>query len=128
MPKSESWATSMISLALLNQPVSPPASHYVGLHYGNPGPNGSQNELSGNGYQRAGVSFVSAGQAGVAVNSSTVVFGQATDNWPLVTHMSIWTAQSGGTCLYTTQLVSPLSIPAGSQARFLAGDILVREQ
>jgi len=84
--------------------ITAPSTVYAGLHTGDPGEDGTANELVGNGYSRTAGAFGNVSVIGDAVsitNNAAIDFGPATASWGTITHMSIWDSASGSTnCLF----------------------------
>lgn len=103
--------------------ITRPTSWYVALHDDDPTDDGSQNELSGDGYARQVVEF-DAPSNGATENKDQIVFGPAEGSgWGTVTHVSIWDAEEGGNCLFQGALSAPVAIGAGDSLVFAAGNL-----
>lgn len=108
---------------LTEETATRPTAWYVALHTGDPGEDGSADELSGNGYQRQEVEFAAA-SGGATENVSQLTFGPNTDsNWGTVTHISVWDAASGGNCLLKGALSSAVTINVGDSLVIGAGNL-----
>lgn len=106
--------------------VSRPSAWQVSLHTGNPGTDGSANEVTDTGYARRPATFaVNATDATApqAQNSATIAFANAVDGYT-VTYVVIWDA-SNGRPLAIQRLVTDKAIPSGSPAQFLPGELIV---
>ncbi|MHC1792203.1 phage tail fiber protein [Solidesulfovibrio sp.] len=80
-----------------------PATLYAALHSGAPGADGSANELTGGtpAYARKAVTMAAAS------GGSRAATGAVTFDVPAgatVSHGSLWTAETGGTCVFTDDL------------------------
>lgn len=96
---------------------------FVSLHTGDPGETGASNELAAtNGYIRKAVAFTGAGSVGD--NDDDVVFGPATADKGTVSHFAVWTAESGGTCLFKSALSASRAWPSGTLT-IDAGDLTI---
>lgn len=94
---------------------------YVALHSGNPGDTASANELSGGGYARQPATFSidnSTGTASLVSGVSFTVSGTVT-----ITHISMWSAATGGTAFNRQPLASP--VQASGTFTIATGDITV---
>lgn len=107
-----------------------PSTLYVALHTSDPGetPDGST-EVSAGDYARVGVTagsgwntITSGGGSGFE-NASEVSFGEATNNWGTISHVSIWDASTGGNPLAAYAVSSSKAIDTGDEAVFPAGDL-----
>lgn len=85
---------------------------YVALHDGAPGVDGAANEVTGTDYARVATSAATWGTASTATpsvvsNVAAITFPTAgTGGWGTVSAFSLWTASSGGTCVWTGTLNS----------------------
>ena len=109
--------------------ISAPSTVYVGLHTGDPGEDGTANELVGNGYSRTAGSFGNVSVIGDVVsitNNAAIDFGPATASWGSVTHMSIWDSASGSTnCLFKGALSAAKTVDTNDSFRFANGNLTV---
>lgn len=82
-----------------------PATIYAALHSGAPGATGADNELSGGSpaYARKAVSF-GAAAAGARALSAAVLFDVPAG--ATVSYMSLWTAATGGSCVFIDDVTS----------------------
>lgn len=103
--------------------ASRPTAWYVALHTGDPGEAGSANEVSGNGYARQAASWT-APDAGASENAGAITFTAAGGDWGAIAHASIWTAASGGQCLWKGAATAK-TIADGDSYRFAAGALTV---
>jgi hypothetical protein len=99
-------------------PTSIPA-FYVKLHLGAPGAAGTSNPAAETTRQAA--SFAAASGGSITTDADTTWTGVS--NTETVTHVSFWTASSGGTFLGSDSLDSPASLSAGGDFTIAAGDI-----
>lgn len=103
---------------------------YVGLHTGDPGPDGqTANEVSGGSYARkvtaaSDWSAATTADPSVVSNANAITFVTATANWGTITHFSLWNSSSltaaanfiGSKALTASQVVNngnTASFPAG---------------
>ena len=96
----------------------PAGDPYIALHTGDPGENGTTNEVVGGSYARQQAPF-SASSGGTVTNTGTIDWL----NMPAVTVVawSAWSAVSGGTC-YQTAWVSTVSGLGVVRSADLAGN------
>ena len=96
----------------------PTANVFVALHTGDPGDDGSTNEVAGGSYARQQADF-NAASGGVTANAANIDF----TNMPATTVMawSVWTLVTGGTC-YQTGWLSTVSGLAVVRSADLAGN------
>ena len=104
------------------------ANLYIALHTGDPGEAGSANEIgAGVGYARQSAAFTSNGD-GTVDNDALITFGPNTNtNWGSVTHVSVWTAASGGSCLYKGPLTAAKTVNIGDSLDIAAAALVVGE-
>jgi len=101
-------------------PTLLPGTLYIALHTGNPGDAGSANQLADGSYTRQPTAFAVNTSTGTAASSSALNFTLSAT--ATLTHISIWTAASGGTCVSSQPLTAPVSASAGTFT-IAAGDI-----
>lgn len=92
---------------------------FISLHTGVPGEGGA-NEVSGGSYARSSEPL-GAAVSGVKTNAAdflTTPLPAAT-----ITHFGVWSSSSGGTFLWSEPLAAPITVAAGTQLLFLAGDL-----
>ena len=107
--------------------VTRPTAWYVALHTADPGETGATGELVGNGYARQSAAFTSNGD-GTVDNDATITFGpNTTTNWGTVTHVSVWTASSGGNCLYKGALAASKTVNVGDSLDIAAAALVLGE-
>ena len=101
-----------------------PTSWYVGLYTAAPSDAGGGTEVSGNGYARESVTFVSATSgAGTTSNSNVVNFTADGGDWGSVSHMGIHDAVSGGNLIWHGSLAAAKSVLDGYSLEFAVGNI-----
>jgi len=103
---------------------------YAALHTGAPGPDGTSSELADANYARQPVSFPYGSDAdsdGVyqIANDAEVVY-PALAAAATVQYYSLWNSSSGGNCLVTVQLTSPMAVALGGVARFPIGELIIK--
>lgn len=103
---------------------------YIGLHTGDPGADGTENEIVGMGYTRKSVAANSAQwtapSAGIIENINNLAWSAATGNWGDITHFSIHAASTGGSAGRVKQpLVSTIPIPNGAFFQFAPGKLRI---
>jgi hypothetical protein len=114
-------------------PITRPAAWFVGLHTAAPGRTGAAEVTGGvdSAYARKAVAMAvtDAEADGIyeAKNTADVVMNAAAVGASYtVTHISIWTAATGGTLLGTLALAVPLPTVAGAINSFAIGDIILQ--
>lgn len=100
-----------------------PTTWFVALHTADPGETGSSAEVSGSSYARQSVSFTRSSNQ--VANTAAVTFPAATSTGYTVTHVSVWTASTSGTCLVKGALVTAKTIAVGESANFAASELLI---
>lgn len=102
-----------------------PDEWYVAIHDGDPGEDGTSDELVAGddaNFVRKSVTF---GVSTVGQSPSLgAVSWDPTAGTHVVTHISIWDAITGGNCLTTGALVVPRTVTNGNPLAIVAGDIL----
>lgn len=101
--------------------LSLPGSLYLSLHTGDPGDSGA-NEVAASDYARLALPRTTAdwtlSDDGLGMtwveNASDITFPSPTQDWGTVSHIAIWDAATGGTCLWTGALAAPVTLDAGS--------------
>lgn len=90
----------------------------VSLHTGDPGEDGTANEVVGGSYARQNATF-DAPTDGATSNSATIRF----DDMPAVTvtHVAIWDSSGTPQCLYVGALSASKTLTAGDPFEFAAG-------
>lgn len=117
---------ALLAWSMTTGPATRPSAWYVALHAGDPGEDGSANELSGAGYARVSTTFAVSGN--VATSAGDVVFGPATGDWnggAEITHASVWDAASGGNCLVKGPLAAGQIVLDGGTLTIGAGALTV---
>jgi len=117
----------------MSQGVAPdtaPDPIYVGLHTADPGetPDGSTEVGSGD-YARVSVTAGSGWDTpnpNDFQNASEISFGEATNNWGTISHVSLWDdtkGAAGENCLANYALNTSKAIDSGDEAVFRTGDL-----
>lgn len=109
------WAANTALQAMMNVPC------YLALHLSDPTALGNPaTEVAGGGYARQPISFSAAtNRTRVSTNAQTFPgMPQST-----VTHLSVWTAVSGGSMVFAKQLPSPIKVLESGQFLAAAGDV-----
>jgi hypothetical protein len=78
-------------------------------------------EASGGGYARVAVTMTATGAT--ATNASAVTFTGFTATLGAFTHAGLYTASTGGTCVWVGSLASAVNITAGGSVTIQAGDL-----
>jgi hypothetical protein len=94
------------------------------------GGGGTELSTSSTGYARQSVSFSVGNNNGAtkASNTASITFGPATANWGTITHMAIYTANTGGTMLFHGPLVNSRTITAGDVFQISVGNLTIELQ
>ena len=128
---TDAGEAQLLTWQLTATPVTRPTAWYVSLHTGptteaSPG----DNELVGNGYARkpvVGGFTVSGADPSLAVNPETLVFGPCSPlPWGVVTHGGVWTAVTGGVCLWTGPLDEEKLVRRNDSLTILAGALALQ--
>lgn len=98
---------------------SDPAAFCVKLHTGDPGAAGTANAAANTTRQAA---TMAAASAGATTNSADVVW-TSVSNTETYSHVSFWSATSGGTFLGSKALTASKSVTAGDDFKIPAGDL-----
>jgi hypothetical protein len=96
------------------------AAVYVKLHLGDPGAAGTSNAAANT--TRQVVTFGSAAATG-AISNTAAVEWTSVSNTETYSHVSFWTASSGGTFLGSDDLSSTAAVTAGDTFRIPTGDL-----
>lgn len=98
-----------------------PTAFWVKLHLGDPGSAGANNAAAETTRQQASFGAASGGQ--IATDADLDWTGVAATE--TVTHISFWTASSGGTFLGSDALDSSAALSAGGNFTIATGDLVV---
>jgi hypothetical protein len=96
------------------------AGYYAKLHLADPGSAGTTSPAVNTTRQQ--VTFGSAASAG-AISNTAVVEWTSVSTTEVYSHVSFWTASSGGTFLGSDDLSSTASVTAGDTFRIPVGDL-----
>lgn len=96
------------------------AAVFVKLHLGDPGAAGTSNAAANTTRQAA--TFGSAAASGAISNTAAVEWTNVS-NTEVYSHVSFWTASSGGTFLGSDDLSSTAAVTAGDTFRIPTGDL-----
>jgi hypothetical protein len=128
-------AEEIASLFIDGNDVPAPTSVYVKLHDGDAGSDGTANELDStagaSGYTPVEVSVPSGFGAGADATELTNTvriedFGPAEEDWPEVTHFSIWTtADQTGRVLFEDSLTDPKTVTNGDPVVIAEGNATI---
>ena len=101
---------------------------YVKLHLGDPGTNGTSNaaaetdRIPVNAWTAAGAA--GAGYRGISnTEVEEILNAAATEN---VTHVSFWSASSGGTCHFVAALAGTLNVTAADTIQIPIGALVIK--
>ena len=117
----------LINHVFRNVPYTPAATIHVALYSSDPKDDNSGTELSGAGYVRKSFT-VGAPTNGVAHNGADILFDTATADWNTVTHVAVYSANSGGTMLVHGALATPITVLSGDNFRIAASNLAVTFQ
>ena len=125
MPMSAAVTTDSLRYYLTTDLVGTrPTAWTLSLHTGNPGTDGTANEVAYTGYARETVAFdvdVTDPDLPEATNSADVVFDVNTAAM-VITHLVVW---GDGEPLVVAPLVSPKTVPADTPATVAAGELII---
>jgi len=92
---------------------TPPAASYVQLHTGDPGPNGTSNISSF--ATRIVLAWASASGGSKVISAPVVITASWAGTSPeTITHISLWSAVTGGTFIISDQLVASVVVVTGN--------------
>lgn len=114
---TEATANKLLDHVLGTAAFTPPTAVYVALRAGGA-------EVSGGGYARQRVVF-SPAAAKVASNTANVTFPRATANWGVITGLSLFTAQTGGSEIVRVNLTSSVDVNVNDTAVIPVGALVV---
>ena len=126
MAKSYYLDNIMLEAALRAVAYTSPATAYVALYTGAPGPSGGGTEVTGGSYGRQACTFGAAAN-GSLTNSAPCTFPQATLAWGTITSFGIFDAATNGNLLYYGNLTASKTINSGDQLTFATSGITVTE-
>jgi hypothetical protein len=95
-------------------------TQYVQLHTGDPGAAGTSNVATNTTRKSANLG---AAASGARTNSSEVRWATGETETETLTHVSFWTASSGGTFQGSDDLPTGVAVTAGDEFFIAAGDI-----
>jgi hypothetical protein len=113
-------AQSMLNALCRNVPWSQPAGFFLKLHTADPGAAGATAAFGD--ATRQAATFSAAAADGTITNSADVNWTNVTAAGT-VTHVSFWSAASGGTFLGSDDLATPRTLSIGDNFTILAGDV-----
>ena len=105
-----------------------PANIYVALHTSDPGesPDGTT-EVNAADYDRvsttAGTDWDTTLNPTGFDNTNIISFGQATNDWGTISHVSLWDSSGGGNCMAAFSLDSSVTINTDDTLEFNAGEL-----
>lgn len=101
--------------------LTQPSAWYIALHTQDPTDAGNVGEVTGGSYARQNCTSWSAPTTGLTDNGAEVNFAGMPAT--TVTHFSIWSAVSGGTCMISGALLQSKTTLAGETLRLPVGDL-----
>jgi len=113
-------AQAMLNALCRNVAWTQPAGFFVKLHTADPGAAGATAAFGD--ATRQPVTFSAAAADGTITNSADVNWVNVTAAGT-VTHVSFWSASSGGTFLGSDDLATPRTLSIGDNFTILAGDV-----
>lgn len=107
--------------------TSPPSNIYVALHTADPTNDASQGEVDAADYERLETGtgdwqMTGEGPTNVT-NPNELQFPTAQNNWGSVSHLSLWTAQTGGNPLWQGAATNTKQIDADDRYVLEAGEV-----
>jgi alkylhydroperoxidase family enzyme len=91
---------------------TPPAASYIQLHTGDPGSGGSSNISSVS--TRVALTWSAASGGSKSITASTTITASWAGTSPeTLTHVSYWSAVTGGTFVVSDQLLAPVTVVTG---------------
>ena len=122
MSFTPAYANTVLIWLFTASSVTRPTSWWVGMHTGTPAADGSTLELSGDGYARQQIAPTVSGS--VAGNLAAFTFGPCSGTaWGTVTTLSLWDAQTGGSCISLAPISSQIAYNIGDTAAYEAGAV-----
>ena len=106
-----------------NDTYQGPAALYIGLHTGDPGADGTANELDYTDYERQSIAFVDADASG-SVNSADILFPETDEIVGDATHFSVHSSASGANFVYSGTLTGD-EVIAEKRPKIAAGALVV---
>ena len=113
-------AQSILNALCRNVAWTQPAGFYIKLHTGDPGAAGTTAAFGDT--TRKGATFSAAAGDGTITTSADVDWTNVSAAGT-VTHVSFWSASSGGTYLGSDDLTTPRTLAIGDNFTILAGDV-----
>lgn len=103
--------------------VTRPTDWYVALFSAAPGDSGGGTEISGGSYARQQVTWNVVNHQ--AMNTAEINFVSSED-WPVITHVAVMTAPTGGQVLFHGALAAARDPALGDTIRFAAGQLILQ--
>ena len=113
-------AQSMLNALCRNVPLTQPAGFFCKLHTADPGAAGATAAFGDS--TRQSTTFAAAAADGTITNSADVNWTNVTAAGT-VTHVSFWSAVTGGIFLGSDDLAVPRQLAIGDNFTILAGDV-----
>jgi len=122
------YAETLLLNWLFNQGApTRPSAYYLGIHNGDPGETGADNEQNDTDdidYVRPALTFGDAAEDGIILTTASVSYTPDETADPFtVSHVSIWDADAEGNCLFKGELVIPRTIINAKPLSLAAGDL-----
>lgn len=115
--------TAILDALNKNETYQGPAALYIGLHTGDPGADGTTNELDYTDYERQAIAFVAADASG-SVNDADILFPETDEIVGDVTHFSVHSSATGANLVYSGTL-SGDELIAEKRLKIAAGALVV---
>lgn len=112
-------ANQILDKILKNTDFTPASALYISLHAGDPGETGT-NEVTGGSYIRKVATFNSAATKATSNVAAVTYTGMPATT---VTHVGIWSADTGGAFWWGGALSPSKSVGAGDTFQIAAGDL-----
>jgi hypothetical protein len=104
-----------------------PAAWYIALHTADPGETGATGETTYTNYARVSVASGWTRTDNQVVNASAVTFAaNGSASSVTITHVSVWTASSGGNCLYKGALDLAKTFAQNDVPSFGVGELILK--
>jgi hypothetical protein len=102
--------------------TQPGTTWFVKMHIGDPGAAGTSNPAGNT--TRVAATFGSAASGGVLSNTVAVSWTESeVTTAETYSHFSLWSAASGGTCIWTGTLSAPKAVTGDASVSFPIGDL-----
>lgn len=93
-------------------PILLPGTVYIALHTSNPGDTATASEVVDASYARQAATFTINTGTGTAATSAALTYTLAASH--TITHISMWSAATGGTAVESQPLTAPVNVTGGT--------------